>query len=103
MYPWLPTSIGGADVPVSLLPTYTDTATLITLPVPTFTSVPSSVTKSFNGWFDSADTEGGVVAVAGCSYPDEYTASFAVTPTAQCTGPTAGTPATVAVTATPTS
>lgn len=106
MYTWLPTSIGGADVPLSLLPTYTNTATVTTLPVPTFTSVPSSVTKGFNGWFDSADTDGGVVTIAGCSYPDEYTATFAVTPTAPCTGPTAGntaTTATVVVTATPTS
>jgi glucan 1,3-beta-glucosidase len=104
LYPWLPTTIGSIDVPISLLPTYTNTATVITLPVPTFTSVPHSVTQSYNGWFDSVDTEGGVVTVSGCSYPDEYTATFDVTPTAPCAGPTAANAATTAVaTATPTS
>ncbi|KAF8633475.1 hypothetical protein AX15_001435 [Amanita polypyramis BW_CC] len=87
-YPWPPPSITSADVPVSLLPTYTDTATIITLPVPTFTSVPGSVTQSFNGWYDASDTRGGITTVAGCPYPDEYDATFSVTPTAPCTGPT---------------
>lgn len=88
-YPWPPTTISSADVPVSLMPTYTNTATIVTLPVPTFTSIPSSLTQSFVGWFDNADTTGGVTTVAGCTYPDEYSAIFAVTPTAPCTGPTA--------------
>ncbi|KAF8638922.1 hypothetical protein AX17_001835 [Amanita inopinata Kibby_2008] len=88
-FPWPPATVPRADVPVSLLPTYTETASVVTLPVPTFTSVPSSITQGFNGWFNEGDTEGGVTAVAGCSYPDEYDATFSVIPTAPCTGPTA--------------
>ncbi|KAK2459491.1 hypothetical protein APHAL10511_008475 [Amanita phalloides] len=102
MYPWPPASITSAVVPVSLMPTYTNTATITTLPVPTFTSVPSSVTKGFNGWFDTADTGGGIITIAGCSYPDEYNATFSVTPTAPCGAPTAATTV-VVVTVTPTS
>jgi len=87
-YPWPPTSISGAVVPVSLMPTYTDTATIITLPPATFTSAPASLTSSVDGWFDPQDTQSGITAVAGCTYPDEYNGIFTVTPTAPCTGPT---------------
>jgi len=98
-YPWPPPTISHADVPVTLMPTYTDTATVITMPVPTYSSAPRSLTQSFNGWFDSSDTSGGITTVAGCTYPDEYTGSFSVIPTAPCTGPTAGTvPSTTAIT-----
>ena len=108
MYPWLPASIGNIDVPMSLLPTYTNTATIITLPVPTFTSVPSSVTQGYDGWFDTADAGGGIMTIAGCAYLNEYSATFAVTPTAPCPAPTAPTvptltATTIQVTATPTS
>lgn len=87
-FPWPPTSITAANVPISLLPTYTNTAPIIILPVPTFTAAPSQVTQGFNGWFNRNDTEGGAVKVTGCPYPDEYSGFFAVTPTAPCTGPT---------------
>lgn len=87
-FPWPPTSITAANVPVSLLPTYTNTGPIIILPVPTFTAAPSQVTQGFNGWFNRNDTEGGAVKVTGCPYPDEYSGSFAVTPTSPCTGPT---------------
>lgn len=90
MYPWLPTSIGNIDVPMSLLPTYTNTATIITLPVPTFTSIPSSVTQGYDGWFDTADTGGGITTIAGCTYLNEYSATFVVTPTAPCPAPAGG-------------
>jgi glucan 1,3-beta-glucosidase len=50
----------------------------------------SQVTQSVDGWFDKSDTVGGVTTVAGCTYPDEYTATFAVVPTAPCTGPGTG-------------
>ncbi|KAF8881403.1 glycoside hydrolase superfamily [Gymnopilus junonius] len=85
-YPWPPPTISGADVPVSLLPTYTGTAPVITLPPATFTVAAASVTKPADGWFNTQDTVGGVTAVAGCSYPNEYDGVFAVIPTAPCTG-----------------
>ncbi|PPQ84071.1 hypothetical protein CVT26_013152 [Gymnopilus dilepis] len=86
-FPWLPTTISAADVPVSLLPTYTDTAAIITLPPATFTKAPASVTKAADGWFNTQDTAGGITTVSGCPYPSEYAASFSVIPTAPCTGP----------------
>lgn len=86
-YPWPPATMTSADVSVSLLPTYTNTGPVITMPVPTtFTSAPSRVTSGFDGWFDQADTAGGVVTVKGCTYPNEYSPTFAVVPTAACTG-----------------
>jgi len=89
-FPWPPTTISNANVPVTILPTYTSTGPVTTLPVQTFTAAPSSVTAPVNGWFDAQDTAGGVVTVAGCTYPDEYNGIFTSgTPTAPCTGPTA--------------
>ena len=93
-YPWPPTTVSNAIVPVTLLPTYTDTAPVVTMPVPTFTSVPTSVTQGFDGWFDKTDTSGGITTVAGCSYPYEYDGIFDTIPTAPCTGPTGGAAAT---------
>ncbi|KAJ7490343.1 glycoside hydrolase family 5 protein [Mycena galericulata] len=87
-FPWPPTSISNAVVPVTLMPTYTSTGSIITMPPATFTAAPSSVTATVNGWFDQQDTAGGVLTVAGCTYPDEYNGIFSTTPTAPCTGPT---------------
>jgi len=88
-FPWLPTTISNANVPLTLMPTYTSTGAITTLPAATFTAAPSSVTASVNGWFNAQDTAGGVVTVAGCTYPDEYNGIFtSSTPTAPCTGPT---------------
>ncbi|KAJ2912465.1 hypothetical protein MD484_g7948, partial [Candolleomyces efflorescens] len=85
-YPWPPTSIPSADLPISLLPTFTNTAAAVTLPVPTYTSAPASATADLDGWFNDGDRTGGVVTVAGCPYPNAYTATFATVPTAACTG-----------------
>ncbi|KDR69274.1 hypothetical protein GALMADRAFT_77525 [Galerina marginata CBS 339.88] len=86
-FPWPPTTISVAGVPVSLLPTYTDTAPIITLPPATFTAAPSSITKVADGWFNTKDTDGGITTVADCPYPSEYDGIFSVVPTAPCTGP----------------
>ena len=86
-FPWPPTTINAANVPISLLPTYTNTAPLITMPPAVFTSAPASVTKSADGWFNNQDTQGGITAVAGCPYPDKYFGVFSVVPTTPCTGP----------------
>jgi len=88
-FPWPPSTISGDVVPNSLLPTYTNTAPIITMPPGTFSGAPSSVTSSVDGWFDKSDTAGGVTAIVGCTYPDEYNGIFSVTPTVPCTGPTA--------------
>ncbi|KAJ2927476.1 hypothetical protein H1R20_g9614, partial [Candolleomyces eurysporus] len=86
-YPWPPTSIPSADVDIPLLPTFTNTAAAMTLPVPTYTSAPASATADLDGWFNDNDSTGGIVTVAGCPYPNVYTATFATVPTAACTGP----------------
>lgn len=85
-YSWPPPTILDAQVPFSLLPSYTNTGSIVTLPVATFTSAPNSVTAGVNGWFNDNDKTPDITTVAGCSYPDEYIASFSVTPTAPCTG-----------------
>ncbi|KJA22085.1 glycoside hydrolase family 5 protein [Hypholoma sublateritium FD-334 SS-4] len=90
-FPWPPATFSVAEVPVSLMPTYTNTAAIITMPPATFTAAPSTLTSAANGWLNTLDTAGGVTAVAGCVYPDEYVATFAVIPTAPCTGPTPAT------------
>ncbi|KAJ7284148.1 glycoside hydrolase family 5 protein [Mycena rebaudengoi] len=87
-FPWPPNTMSGADVPISLLPTYTSTGPVITMPAATFTAAPSSITAPVNGWFNPDDTTGGIVPVAGCTYPDEYNGIFKTLPVAPCTGPT---------------
>ena len=84
VYP--PASISGltAGATQSLLPTYTSTNAITTLPPPTFTpSPPSSITIG-SGWFDSSDTGLAATAVAGCTYPDAWDAVTAAMPTALC-------------------
>ncbi|KAJ7904777.1 glycoside hydrolase family 5 protein [Mycena olivaceomarginata] len=88
-FPWPPTTVSNANVPLSIMPTYTSTGPVTTLPPQTVTAAPSSVTGPVNGWFNAQDTAGGVVTVAGCPYPDEYNGIFTTTPTAPCTGPSA--------------
>ncbi|KAF9053337.1 glycoside hydrolase family 5 protein [Panaeolus papilionaceus] len=88
-FPWPPPAITNADVAVDLLPTYTNTGLIITMPPPTFTAAPASVTQPVDGWFNTADTDGGITPIAGCPYPNQYDGIFNVIPTAPCTGPTA--------------
>ncbi|KAF9045268.1 glycoside hydrolase family 5 protein [Panaeolus papilionaceus] len=87
-FPWPPTAIANAEVPVTLLPTYTNTAPVITMPPATFTGAPASVTQGVDGWANNADTAGGVGPVNGCQYPYQYDANFTSVPipTAPCTG-----------------
>lgn len=87
-FPWPPPTITNVTVPMPLLPTYTATGSIITMPPATFTSAPSEKTASVDGWFNDNDKEGGVVSVAGCDYPNEYDGVFLVTPTAPCIGST---------------
>jgi glucan 1,3-beta-glucosidase len=75
-------------VPVDEMPflaTYTNTGTVPTLPPTSFTA---SMTKSVDpgdGWYNSADTAGGVTTVAGCPYPpDAWDALDAPIPAAAC-------------------
>lgn len=58
--------------------------------MPTYTFTTSGATRTISsgdGWLDPQDTQGGVTAVAGCTYPDPWNAASGVAlPTAACTG-----------------
>ena len=83
---WPPSSFTRAEVPVSLMPTFTPTGTVITMPPPTFTAAPASITAGVDGWANDRDTAAGMVPVAGCPYPDFYEATFAAVPVTPCVG-----------------
>ncbi|EAU89575.2 exo-beta-1,3-glucanase [Coprinopsis cinerea okayama7 len=95
-HPWPPRNITNAEVEVGLLPTYTSTGSVVTLPPPTFTvttdaSAEVTGTSGLNGWYNTFDRAGGPTPVAGCFYPDAYDASFGeAVPTEACVGPTEG-------------
>ncbi|KAJ7120635.1 glycoside hydrolase family 5 protein [Mycena filopes] len=80
--------VGGALA--TALPTYTPTATIASLtfvtPAPTGSLAAVTPTVSVgSGWFDAQDTAAMVTAVAGCTYPDAWSAVSSAVPAA-CTG-----------------
>ena len=80
---WPPASF--TDVPageMALLPQYTPTGTVVTLPPPTFTA--SGTASVGNGWFNTQDNAPAVTAIAGCAYPDAWNAEDAQIPLAGC-------------------
>jgi hypothetical protein len=86
-YAWPPTSINNAGA-ATLLPSYTPTGTVPTLPVPTFTKTGSASGSSIsagNGWVNPSDTEGAMVPIASCSYLDPWIGS-ANPPSPLCSG-----------------
>ncbi|KAI0306488.1 glycoside hydrolase superfamily [Multifurca ochricompacta] len=88
-YLWPPTVISNAGAAVTLLPQYTQTGTIPTLPVPSFTSTSSSINAG-NGWANPSDTVGLAVPIASCSYLSPWVESPAALPPA-CGTQTAGT------------
>ncbi|KZS87759.1 glycoside hydrolase [Sistotremastrum niveocremeum HHB9708] len=89
---WPPLTISNlvpSGAPVSLLPTYTSTGPVPTLPPPTFTASASgktAVISAGNGWKDAQDTGLSPTTIKGCSYPDAWGAISSPVPTAACTG-----------------
>ncbi|RDB14918.1 putative glucan 1,3-beta-glucosidase D [Hypsizygus marmoreus] len=75
-------SFSGAQI--SLLPTYTATGAIKTLPAPTFTAAPSAMVGS--GWNNADDNVLAYVPVSGCEYPDPWNAVDAPLPATPCTG-----------------
>ena len=69
-YTWPPASISNAGA-ASLLPTYTQTGPIPTLPGPTFTSATASVSIG-SGWQNNADKQGMAVPIPTCSYYDPW-------------------------------
>ena len=76
---WPPTSISNAGTAVSLLPQYTRTGTIPTLPAPSFTGKKS--VSAGSGWENPSDTLGLAVPIATCTYPSAWLESgFTVPP-----------------------
>ncbi|KAF7977046.1 hypothetical protein HWV62_4816 [Athelia sp. TMB] len=78
VYP--PATISNAYAPATKLPQYTSTGTVATLAPPTLTASATTVSAG-NGWFDASDTAPGVIKIAGCKYPDAWSAISAALPT----------------------
>jgi glucan 1,3-beta-glucosidase len=76
---WPPTSISNAGAAVSLLPQYTNTGAIPTLPAPSFTATKS--VSVGDGWENPSDTLGLAVPIAQCTYPSAWLESgFSVPP-----------------------
>ncbi|KAJ7035081.1 glycoside hydrolase family 5 protein [Mycena alexandri] len=87
---WPPITISHVDALATLLPTYTATASIasLTFTTPSPTGSLPAVTPTVSvgsGWFDAQDTASMVTAVAGCTYPDAWSAVSSVVPPV-CTG-----------------
>jgi glucan 1,3-beta-glucosidase len=95
-FPWPPASISNAGAPGSLLPVYTPTGTIVTLPPPTLTPSPSKSVDVGNGWFNAKDTASAPTSIAGCSYPDAWDAIGVAVPSACGGGAVKRAPATTA-------
>lgn len=79
-----PATINGltAGANQALLPTYTSTSAIPTLPPPTFS--PSPPVSVGDGWYDTADTGLAPTEVQGCSYPNAWDAVSSPVPIALC-------------------
>nr|XP_019009605.1 exo-beta-1,3-glucanase [Kwoniella pini CBS 10737]OCF48386.1 exo-beta-1,3-glucanase [Kwoniella pini CBS 10737] len=66
---WPPPTLGPSFIvdQISLLPTLTQTGSIVILPTATH---PSNSTNIGNGWTNSQDTIGAYVRVQGCNYPE---------------------------------
>lgn len=82
--PWPPATISnvdGAAVPGTLLPVYTPTGTVATLPPPSITSKAAKSVSAGDGWFDAQDTSSAPATISGCDYPDAWDALTVPLPT----------------------
>ena len=71
-YPWPPYSLNNQP-DAQILPTYTPTGPIPTLPAPTFVNSKGEQIDAGNGWFNPNDSPDGMyVPVAGCQYPDDW-------------------------------
>ncbi|KAF9527519.1 glycoside hydrolase superfamily [Crepidotus variabilis] len=67
---------------VALMPTYTPTGSLKTLPVPTFTAAPKVSVGT--GWTNQQDNDPAYVPVSGCQYPNAWDAESVPLPATTC-------------------
>lgn len=78
---WPPTVISAAGA-ATLLPTYTPTGPVPTLPAPTFSVSPTP--DAGNGWANSADKAGLMVQIPGCTYLDPWVDPGTAPPSPLC-------------------
>ncbi|KAF9558121.1 glycoside hydrolase [Agrocybe pediades] len=89
-YPYPPASLTGAAAAPTDLPVYSYGASIITMPMPSFTNAAGkNVPVKGNGWFNQNDNVPGPTPIAGCSYPDEYNANDITVPSGCTSGTTA--------------
>jgi glucan 1,3-beta-glucosidase len=82
---WPPAVISGVGgAPVGVLPTYTPTGTVATLPPAQLTASATHTVSSGDGWADPQDTAAGPATIPGCIYPDPWNAISAAVPTVFC-------------------
>jgi aryl-phospho-beta-D-glucosidase BglC (GH1 family) len=87
-FTWPPTLISNAGA-ATLLPSYTPTGTVPTLPAPTFSptgTASKSVINAGDGWQNPSDTAGAMVAISSCSYLDPWIGPDAQPPSPLCSG-----------------
>ncbi|KAI6036772.1 exo-beta-1,3-glucanase [Pisolithus microcarpus] len=85
-YAWPPATISNAGA-VTLLPSYTPTGTVATLPPPTFTVTSGKSAQTANagdGWNNPSDTAGEMVGIATCSYLNPWIGPSASPPSPLC-------------------
>ncbi|KAF8602790.1 glycoside hydrolase [Ceratobasidium sp. AG-I] len=79
---WPPATLHAVD-DVGTLPTYTPTATIITLQAATYTA---TGVNAGNGWVNSQDQGGMYTPISGCAYPSDAWQAVAATETACAAG-----------------
>lgn len=83
-FAWPPATVSNAG-PASLLPSYTQTGPIPTLPPPTITaSSPATTFNAGNGWANAQDTLAAYTPISGCPYLDPWSGVGAPLPTAPC-------------------
>ena len=91
-YPYPPVTLENPNYPASLLPSYTSTGSISTLPPPIYTNTKGATISAGDGWFDAQDTLLAPTPIAGCNYPNAWDAvSVTLPPAIVCGG--AATPA----------
>lgn len=102
---WPPTTLSNAGA-VTLLPSYTPTGPVPTLPAPTLTPASGSTATPTvsvgNGWNNPSDTVGAAVEIPGCTYLDPWVTPAAAPPSPLCGAGAAAPPADPVVTPPPT-
>ena len=90
-YPYPPVTLEAPGYAATLLPSYTSTGAISTLPPPTYTNTQGKTINAGNGWFDAQDTLSAPTPISGCAYPNAWNAvSVALPPAGVCGGAAAG-------------